>query len=151
MNKLEDDLFQILIETAKKCRTVTYSDIAMQLNLGDLSLPEVSDQISEMLRVIAIQEHEANRPVLTTCAVVRFWHGTRPGSGFYRQMREMGRFDSPSENDKFGFHIYQLWLAGTYWSGIEKNPDYTVEQAKNDIEIWLQERYQELNLNSSNQ
>jgi len=144
-------LYHFLIENVKKPNTITYTEIATYLGLGDINDFDVSEQISEMLRVIAIQEHEANRPVLTTCAVVRSWHGTRPGSGFYRQMRELGRFDSPSENDKFWFHIHQLWLAGTYWSGIEKNPDYTVEQAKNDIEIWMQERYRELNLNSSNQ
>jgi hypothetical protein len=127
---MQSKLYPLLVDTVKKPRTITYTEIAENLDLGDVSEPQVSDQISEMLRVIALQEHEAGRPTLTTCVVVRSWNGTRPGSGFYRQMRELGRFDSPSDNDKLWFHLRELWTCYIYWNCVEVEPTFTTEMAR---------------------
>lgn len=130
---MQSQLYQLLVDTVKRSRTITYTEIAENLDLGDVSEPQVSDQISEMLRVIALQEHEAGRPTLTTSVVVRSWNGTRPGSGFYRQMRELGRFDSPSEYDKWFFHMRELWVCWIYWNRVSINPDYTDAMARNEM------------------
>lgn len=108
-NRRSPNYINYLVDTVKKSRTITNREIAENLDLGDVSELQVSEQISEILHVIALQEHEVGRPTLTTSVVVRSWNGTRPGSGFYRQMRELGCFDSPSDNDKLWFHLSELW------------------------------------------
>ncbi len=130
---MQSKLYQLLVDTVKTCKTITYAEIAKNLNREDVSEPQVSDKISDMLRAIAIQEHDADRPILTTCVVVNSWNGVRPGSGFYRQMRELGRFDSPSKNDQFWFHMHELWTSWIYWNEVEFNPAYTTKMARNEM------------------
>ncbi|GEM_PF-4037921 len=130
---MESKLYQLLVDTIKMCRLITYTEIAETLELGDISEYQVSDKISEMLRVIALQEHETDRPTLTACVVVRSWNGTHPGSGFYRQMCELGRFDSPSRNDQLWFHLRELWTGYIYWNCIEVDPTYTTMMARKEM------------------
>ncbi len=96
----DDDLRQRLIQVARRRETVTY---------GALS-PSAPQSLWRPLDRINWVEHAEGRPLLT--AVVVNKDRRRPGEGFFKMAKEMGRFDG---NDWDAFWRRELQAVWDYW------------------------------------
>jgi hypothetical protein len=108
--KGKEEMRQILIEAAKKCETIAYSDLVPKIKA--INLPRNSPAFWDMLGEISTEENADGRGMLTAIVV----HGqgdTLPGAGFFKLAKRLGRDFS----DKRAFwieelkRVYRAWCA----------------------------------------
>jgi hypothetical protein len=86
--RAKEEMKQVLIESAKLCQTITYSDLVPKIKAIDL--PRNSPAFWNMLGEISTEEDAAGRGMLTAIVV----HGqgdALPGAGFFRLGKKLGR------------------------------------------------------------
>jgi hypothetical protein len=97
----KEEMRQILIERAKLCQTIAYSDLVPKIKAIDF--PRNSPAFWDVLREISTEENADGRGMLTAIVV----HGqgdTLPGAGFFKLAKRLGRDIS----DKRAFWIEEL-------------------------------------------
>jgi len=107
--KAKEEMRQILIERAKLCQTITYSDLVSKIKAIDL-LPS-SPAFWDMLGEISTEENAAGRGMLTVIVV----HGqgeTMPGAGFFKLARRLGR----DFRDERSYWMEELKRVCDHWS-----------------------------------
>ena len=98
------------LQAVARAEDITYySDIAPLANL-DMDLDTDRERISELLREIALHEHQLGRPLLT--AVVIHFADNQPGQGFFTLSRELGLFRT---GRPYIFFVQELRRVHDYW------------------------------------
>jgi len=103
-----------LIRAARHRGTVTYQQLAVQINLP-LSGNHMSREIGQVLGEISKDELDWGRPMLSAVAVHSSGNPPGPGVGFFIWARELGRLDSddPKREKKFWLEekerVYAAW------------------------------------------
>ncbi len=95
------DLRQRLIQVARREATITYGELC----------PSAPQSLWRPLDQINWVEHGEGRPLLT--AVVVSKDRRRPGKGFFKMAKKMGRFKG---NDREAFWREELQAVWDYWN-----------------------------------
>ena len=102
-------LYDRILSVARAEDITYYSEVAPLAGL-DMHFEEDRDQISLLLREIALHEHEHQRPLLT--AVVIHYDDNQPGKGFFTLSRELGLFRT---GRPYMFFQQELRRVHDYW------------------------------------
>ena len=106
---MNEQLYRVLVDIARKERTITYGEIANIIGL-DMSNPLHRKEIGDLLGEISRYEVLHGRPMLS--AVVIHKENNRPGKGFFQLAQELGIYDG-SDDSKFFVEelkkVYQHW------------------------------------------
>ena len=94
---------------ARKEGVTYYSDVAPLAGL-DMSLPNDRHEIGRILDALNQEEIGAGRPLLS--AVVVHKDSLKPGQGFFKLARTLGRFDG---HDEDVYYIAELRKVHDYW------------------------------------
>lgn len=71
---------------ARRKRTLSYSELVSEI--ASVSLDPHDPRLSHLLGIVAREEHEAGRGMLTVLVVHK--GGTSPGRGFFEMARQLG-------------------------------------------------------------
>ena len=102
-------IYERLLSVARAEDITYYSDIAPLADLN-MDLDADRERISELLREIALHEHQQGRPLLT--AVVIHYADNQPDQGFFTLSRELGLFRA---GRPYIFFVRELRRVHDYW------------------------------------
>lgn len=91
-----NDLEGILIAAAKADETLTYGELASQL---DLQPPHTIQQVAELLERLMRLQADKREPQLASYVVSRM-RGELPASGFFQFMRTLNLYHGPDSGDE---------------------------------------------------
>lgn len=98
----------ILIRYAREGKTVCYSDLVRQVSA--IQLPPESPALAAMLEEISTEQNKAGKGMLTVL-VVHKTGDQRPGQGFYKLAKRLGR--ETSDEDRCWIEelnrVYEEW------------------------------------------
>jgi hypothetical protein len=128
--KAKEEMRQLLIQRARQCQTITYSDVVS--NIKAIDLPRGSPALWKMLGEISTEEDAAERGMLTAIVV----HGqgdTLPGAGFFKLGKRLGRDTS----DKRACWIEELKRVYGAWcaSGEIVLPEWVTRSGRRESEV----------------
>jgi len=103
---MNQDVYRVLLDTAKSGRTVTYGEIAPMVRL-DMALADDRNQMADILREIAIHEHQAGRPLLT--AVVVHAQDQQPGKGFFTLAKDLSLMHGSDQTTYFAMELGRVF------------------------------------------
>ena len=105
-------IYERLIEVAKKGDLVTYGEIAP---LADLNMENPADRhkIARILRDISTYENEQGRPMLS--AVVVLAEFRYPIDGFFKLARKLGLHHGRKELEDLEFFVQEVKRVHEYW------------------------------------
>lgn len=104
-------IYSELIRAARHRGTVTYQELAHVVGLP-LSGNHMGSRIGRLLGTVSQNEVNQKRPMLSAIAVTT---AGKPGGGFFRIAREMGKLTSEDSEDEHTFweqqcaSCYQIW------------------------------------------
>ncbi len=107
LSNLGEELFDavrdVLIEKAKRRGTIYYGDIARRLGIGSLGLDPLLERICRgeggtMLSVVVISERRG-----------------KPGGGFFRLAKKLGRYSGTTDADAAAFYAEELRRVYEHW------------------------------------
>jgi hypothetical protein len=107
-----NDVYQKLIEAAKKRKFVCYKEIGKIMGIHKPG-NYLGWETGRMLGEISKFEHEHGRPLLS--AVVIRSDLKRPGDGFFKLAKELGKFKGESKEDQKKFWNRELQAVYTTW------------------------------------
>lgn len=109
-SSLQEQVAAFLRRVARARATTTYAEVAAVAGLttGD---PASRDRIARLLAAINAGEHTEGRPLLS--AVVVFAGQRRPGAGFFRCARDLGRL--PESGAPLAFWLAELQRVYAQW------------------------------------
>lgn len=106
------DVYDVLVTKAKAGKTVTYGEIAPMVGL-DMALADDRNQMADILREIALHEHEAGHPLLTA-VVVHAQDPCEPGPGFFKLAKELNLMQGSGQSAYFWAELQRVF---EYWQG----------------------------------
>lgn len=138
---MNNSVRDLLIESSKANRPVSYSEIAKRCGLN-LNFESVGDRkiLSNILGEISEFEHSNGRPLLSSMAM---YQGLIDhGDGFYQICEELG-FGSKKDLKSKEFAFEQMKMCFDYWS-IQDAPDFFLEEEIDFFNIWGYRVYEPL-------
>jgi hypothetical protein len=88
-----------LIDTARRQKTVSYTDVEKKVN--DPRLRSKSEAMDELLGEISGDEHKAGRPLLSAIVVRKDKSLPIPGPGFYKLAKALGSMVQGDTKESF--------------------------------------------------
>jgi len=112
---MNEQIYQALLEIARRRELTTYSDIAPLAGLN-MDIDTDRDAMSDILEAIARHEETEGRPMLTAVVIHR-GSDNNPGEGFYAIATELQRYGgSRHQLRRLEFWVSQVAQVHDHWS-----------------------------------
>jgi len=113
---LNQEIYAVLKDTARRKGVITYSEIAPLANL-DMSNVDHREEMGKILGIISTYEHQQGRPMLSAIVVHR--EDNMPGKGFFQLAETLGLLKA--RQDKIGFWCKEVARVHNSWGSEASN------------------------------
>jgi hypothetical protein len=105
-------IYELLKETARAGRLITYGEVAPLANLH-LESQGDRNRLAQLLGEISQHEHSQGHPMLSAVVVVA--DTQIPGKGFFTFAKELGKYQGSTELQELEFYAKELRRVYDYW------------------------------------
>ena len=95
---MRKEIRNMLIKAAQQRKVVYYSEVGEAVNLS-MGNPHQRAELGRILSEISSEEHDNGRPLLA--AIVVHKDNKKPGEGFFKLARNIGKQKPDEDNDTF--------------------------------------------------
>lgn len=119
LSQEQDRVRLILVDVASRHTTITYTDLLRKAGIDwDMSNPYYRSELGHMLGAISAFEHQNDRPLLSSVAVIK--GSNMPSEGFYKLAEELGFGEWRKLKSEF-WGVKEMQRAFDFWSKNKSN------------------------------